>query len=216
MKTVLTKNPNQKPGEKTMKTSVKLIFILSALFIQNFAKADCGKNYFEGEFINDIGDHFKITQTDCDHISVKDLQLGDTYQASTGSYTLQPQPTSTDKPLSLFGRNIPVSLRLGELINENSRRLYIRFTLPVYSSNKLANPTIEIEATLSGWLDNGPGGTWSTRRLLNFWIDSFQAVHKSGESVLQKAFIEGINVGLDLMSRTGFRVNEFLSTKYQP
>jgi hypothetical protein len=82
--------------------------------------------------------------------------------------------------------------------------------LPVNAPN-VGNTTIEVKGTVYGSYDNGYGG--SGRHELMFWIDSVQSVHMANESVIQQAFINGLNIGIGLVGNVSQTIHEYLTDK---
>lgn len=187
-----------------MKTITTLILILTAL---TYSASSFACDTFSAVYRNRIGNEFKII-SECDSLKIIDLNLGDVYQANSDRYQLQNQPTVTGRMIGAFGKFLPISARLGA-INLNSRPVYIRFQLPSrldQQESEITSPIIEIKFIM-WWSPN-------SSQEVSFWLDSLRAVSHPNDGPLQKAFIQGVNLGLDLAtqySKTSF--HEYLTRK---
>lgn len=170
------------------------LFTLLSTF--TFQSANAQRVFEPGSHIykNAAGDRFEIT-IDQTAFTFKDLQLGDVYHTEAGHMVLQRQPTPTERIMGTLGRFAPISLGINH--NNNSELILVmRAQLPIKqdgSALALTSPLIEMKLYIAPSY-NSPGS-------LDVALDGIKAVYDVNDSVVQRAFLRGINLILDLVYR---------------
>ena len=185
-----------------MKNLILFLTLTLSLCIGN-VEASCLKQNFEGTFINRRGDRFKIEQPTCDQIIFTDLQIDEEYEGSFKNPANQLSMGATTTAASGIIRIFSIVMSL-----DNSKWDLNETTITLQSKIKLKHsdlgvgltaPTLVMSLSVLRWNESGD----SSKKADQIWINmnSFKALEDPTASVLQKAFLKGINLGMAIVSR---------------